>query len=139
MAEDLNSEIKLSELSTQAGVPPRTIRLYISRGLLAGPLRGGRGAVYGKEHLETLHKIRDLQAKGLTLKEIAHVLAGEGPPEGLPEPAAWWSYRLAPDVFVWVRGDVSPWRSRQIRGALARMTAEISPDEEEEGNDGHRR
>ena len=42
----------LVELSEVSGVPARTIRFYIARGLLPPPLVGGRSACYGAEHLK---------------------------------------------------------------------------------------
>ncbi len=68
-------EWTLKELAAETGVPERTIRFYISRGLVDPPLRGGRGAAYGAGHKARLEEIRKLQAKGLMLVEIAHVLA----------------------------------------------------------------
>ena len=49
----------LAELSEESGTPARTIRFYIARGLLDGPLKAGRGAVYTAEHLARLEKIKE--------------------------------------------------------------------------------
>jgi len=118
------AELTLWQLAEQAGLPPRTIRFYIARGLLPGPRKGGRRAVYGPEHLERLGRIRELQAQGYTLAEIARLLAADGQPN-LPQPTSWWCYPVAEDVQVWVRGDVKPWRAHRIRQALLRMMAEL--------------
>jgi DNA-binding transcriptional MerR regulator len=48
----------LAELADASGIPPRTVRFYIARGLLEGPEVAGRGATYGPGHLERLQKIR---------------------------------------------------------------------------------
>lgn len=48
----------LAELAQKAGLPGRTIRFYIARGLLPGPLKAGRGATYGPEN-----KVTDNQAR----------------------------------------------------------------------------
>ena len=56
-------------------MPERTIRFYISRGLVDPPLRGGRGAAYGVGHKARLEAIKKLQAKGMMLAEIAHAIA----------------------------------------------------------------
>ena len=69
----------LAELSEESGMPARTIRFYIARGLLDGPVKAGRGAVYTAEHLARLEKIKEMQAEGRMLAEIAHDLTG-GPP-----------------------------------------------------------
>ena len=125
----------LSELAEETGIPARTIRFYIARGLLEGPVRGGRGAVYTAKHAERLAEIRRLQAGGKMLSEIAAVVAGGKEPRELPEPSAWWQYPLSDDVVVWVRASASPWRLRQIRSGLADLTARLrrepgKPDEE---------
>ncbi|MFM8393601.1 MAG: MerR family transcriptional regulator, partial [Acidobacteriota bacterium] len=96
-------ELSLADLAERSGTPARTIRFYIARGLLAGPLKAGRGASYGEEHLARLREIRDLQANGLTLTEIARRLTtGERARPEMGRPQALLSYRLAPDVVVQV-------------------------------------
>jgi len=121
-------ERNLAELAEESGVPARTIRFYISRGLLPGPLSAGRGAVYSDEHMERLEAIRKLQAKGLTLAEVGRALGGDKAREALPAPSAWWQYSVAEDVTVSVRGDASPWRLRQIRAALAQLAAQLEQE-----------
>jgi DNA-binding transcriptional MerR regulator len=54
-----------------------TVRFYQARGLLPAPRRAGRVAFYGEEHQGRLERIRDLQAKGLTLATIRRLLDGE--------------------------------------------------------------
>lgn len=135
MTEESPKGIKMAELADLTGVPPRTIRLYIARGLLMGPLRLGRGAVYGEEHVERLNRIRQLQDKGLTLAEILHALTGEETGDRLPSPQPRWHYSVAEDVAVSVRADTSPWRLRHIRKALARLAAELAKPQEEDQND----
>ena len=65
----------LIELAEVSGVPAHTIRFYITRGLLAPPLVGGRAACYGEEHLKELGRIKTLQGQGRTLAQIAWQLA----------------------------------------------------------------
>jgi DNA-binding transcriptional MerR regulator len=71
----MKKEWTLRELAAETGVPERTIRFYISRGLVDPPLRGGRGAAYGAGHKARLEAIKKLQAKGMMLAEIAHAIA----------------------------------------------------------------
>ncbi len=119
--DPLPAEMNLAELSARSGVPGRTIRLYIAQGLLPGPLRAGRLAAYGPQHLETLGKIRAMQRRGLTLAHIRQALAAGEPAARLPEPTRWWNFRLAPDVAVLVAADAPPWRLRQIHRSLTVM------------------
>jgi len=129
-------EFSLAELAEQAGLPARTIRYYISRGLLPGPLKAGRRAAYSEEHLRQLRRVAELQAQGLMLAEIARDL--QPAPARAPGAMAWWEYEVGDGVRVLVRGDLSPWRLSQVRGAIAEMTARISSRDEAEGrNDGH--
>lgn len=108
----------LAELSDESGVPARTIRFYIARGLLDGPVKAGRGAEYTAAHLARLEKIKGLQLEGRMLSEIVHVLSAGESRETASPPSAWWQHVIHDDVMVWVRGDVSPWRMKQIRAAI---------------------
>jgi DNA-binding transcriptional MerR regulator len=126
------SGITLAELSEASGIPARTIRFYISRGLLKGPVKAGRGAVYSPEHLSRLEEIRTLQASGRMLSEISRD-AGRAPEQTVPEPSAWWQYTIADDITVSVRGDASPWRTKQIRSALEELARRLrQPDGDKE-------
>ena|SRR2546429_4472396 len=134
---DTTDELTFAELAAKAGLPGRTIRFYIAKGLLPGPVKAGRGATYGKEHLETLRSIKASQSKGLTLSEIARRVSGESPREILCQPAAWWNYAVAEDVTVSVRADVSPWRLKQIRRHLNEMAAGLGGTDRKEKDNEH--
>lgn len=134
----MSEALTLADLSEESGIPARTVRFYIARGLLEGPVKAGRGAAYTPTHLARLEKIKSLQADGRTLAEIAHLL-GEGPGEGKVEetapPTAWWQHAIDDDVIVFVRADVSPWRKKQIRAAVEEMAAQLAgPDRQNERN-----
>jgi DNA-binding transcriptional MerR regulator len=130
-AED--TEYTLAELAEQSGIPGRTIRYYIARGLLSEPARRGRGACYTAEHLKQLEGIRRLQEKGFTLAEIERKSGGTMPAK-VAEPVAWWQYAVADDVVVQVRSGLSPWRARLVNAALQKLAAELQP-----GNNGQRK
>ena len=115
------NEMAMAELSERSGFPARTIRYYISRGLVDGPVRLGRGAAYTEGHLQRLRRIRELKQEGLTLKEIGHRLAAAETEEGLADPTEWQRYRVAEDVVVFVSGEAAPWRLRHIRSTLSDM------------------
>ncbi len=126
----MNEYLTLPELAEATGLPARTIRFYIARGLLDGPLKAGRGAVYTPEHLARLDRIKGLQAEGRMLSEIGRILGG-AQTECCPEPTAWWQHAVADDVVVWARTDVSPWRTKQVRAAIGEL-ARILRDERKE-------
>jgi DNA-binding transcriptional MerR regulator len=131
MAEQ-RSSLSLVELSRLAGLPGRTIRFYIAQGLLSGPDKAGRGAVYGQGHLQRLAEIGRLQDQRLTLREIAGQLAGRAEEVSASEPTVWWKYRVTGDVEVQVRGDAAPWRVRMIRKELSRLAAALQAAEKAE-------
>jgi len=64
----------LTELSQAAGVTPRTVRYYVSQGLLPSPGQGP-AARYGIGHLARLRAIKRLQRDHLPLAEIRRRLA----------------------------------------------------------------
>ena len=64
----------LSELAGLANLPSRTVRYYIQIGLIPRPLGVGRGAHYGRAHLERLLSIQKWQSAGLSLERIREVL-----------------------------------------------------------------
>ena len=66
----------LTELADLAGVTPRTVRYYLSQGLLPSPGTSGPGAKYDDAHLGRLRLIRKLQREHLPLAEIRQRLAG---------------------------------------------------------------
>ena len=115
----------LETLAALSGVSERTIRYYITRGLLPGPVRGGRGAFYTEGHLGRLQEIREQQQRGFTLTAIERLATAAEAVERLPEPETWLSYKIAPDLVVQVRGGTSPWRVRQVRSALERLAKEF--------------
>ena len=117
----------LAELSEASGVPGRTIRYYISRGLLDAPLQSGRDAAYGPQHLQRLEAIARLQAEGLTLQDIGIRLSRPARAVIAP-PAPFFRYSLGAEVSVEVRAGLSPWRIKQIQAALNDFAARIAAD-----------
>ncbi|MBI3679665.1 MAG: MerR family transcriptional regulator [Acidobacteria bacterium] len=136
---DGESQFSLSELEARSGVPARTIRFYIARGLLDGPARAGRGAYYTTAHLRRIEWIREQQSQGAMLAEIAVKLRPAPEGQRLAQPEAWLQYSLSEDVRVMVRDGASPWRIRQIRAALSELAGRLSnTDVETRSPDGDR-
>jgi DNA-binding transcriptional MerR regulator len=65
----------LHHLADLAEVTPRTVRYYISQGLLPSPSQVGPGARYGDRHLDRIRLIKLLQREHLPLAEIRARLA----------------------------------------------------------------
>lgn len=75
--------MKIGELGDACGVTAKTIRYYESIGLLDEPDRTASGyRDYGDDDIGRLRFIRDAQATGLKLDEIASVLELKGAGEG---------------------------------------------------------
>ena len=70
-------ELRVAELAEAAGVGVDTVRFYQARGLLPAPLRRGRFAIYGRDHLERLRRIRSLLEAGFSLAQIRRLLEAE--------------------------------------------------------------
>jgi DNA-binding transcriptional MerR regulator len=67
--------LTIDELASTTGMTVRTTRYYASLGLLPAPVRRGRMAYYGPEHLARLELVRGLQEHGFTLAAIERYLA----------------------------------------------------------------
>jgi len=128
----------LAELSEESGIAARTIRFYIARGLLEGPVKAGRGAVYTAAHLGRLEEIKRLQGQGCVLAEIGRILNGPPPAETAEAPSSWWQHAIGDDVMVWVRADASPWRIKQIRAAIDEMASRVGAPKGRKGRSNHK-
>lgn len=64
------SSYSLSDLCSVSGVTPRTVRYYVSQGLLRPPTGSGPAARYDDGHRDRLRMIRRLQRDHLPLAEI---------------------------------------------------------------------
>src|SRR5262249_18661022 len=68
-------QMRLSDLAERAGIPPRTVRYYVQRGLLQAPRFRGPDTAYEEEHLIRLRAIRRLQERFFPLDAIQVELA----------------------------------------------------------------
>jgi len=66
---DRSAPLTIDDLAQQAGVPVRTVRYYISQGLLPGPDGRGKAATYDADHLARLRLIRRLADGHVPLAE----------------------------------------------------------------------
>jgi DNA-binding transcriptional MerR regulator len=71
---DDDNKLTIDELAAASRVPSRTIRFYQSRGALMAPEIRGRVAFYGKQHVERLKLIAQLQDRGLRIDAIGDLL-----------------------------------------------------------------
>lgn len=68
---------RVEELARRADTSVDTIRFYQKRRLLEPPMREGRVAWYGPQHVERLARVRELRSRGLTLALIGRMLDGD--------------------------------------------------------------
>lgn len=135
MAERSETRHGIRELVQLTGVPRRTIRYYVQRGLLEAPLGRGRGHYYTSAHLERLRQIRQLQEQGLSLEEIRHRLEAGGPRDGdapLPPLELATRIEVAPGVEILVsHGTRSP-SPHQLRALATAAMDILAPRERED-------
>jgi DNA-binding transcriptional MerR regulator len=68
-------DLFMDHLVEQSGVAARTIRHWISLGLLPRPKGAGLGAVYGRDHLLRVWVVAALRREGMRLEDIKTLLA----------------------------------------------------------------
>ena len=118
----------IDELSTLAGITPRTVRYYIAEGLVDRPQGEKRGAHYLRRHLEQLLLIRRWTDAGLSLDRVRELIAG-APEDPTPRRAApgsievWSRVTVADGLEIHVepgRAELTPDQARSlIRGITA--------------------
>ena len=79
MVQQRSERYRVDQLAELAGISVDLVRSYQSRGLLPPPVHEGRVAWYERRHLDRLRRIRDLKAKGWSLRSIAETLNQVGP------------------------------------------------------------
>ena len=117
----------IQELVQATGVPRRTLRFYVQRGLVPPPKGAGRGHYYTRSHLERVLQVRELQEQGRSLREIEGLLLdGEqlgtdhATPTPVPVPELVTRIRLAEGLELLVsHGARAPSADRLLRFAAA--------------------
>ena len=123
----------LAELADLAGVTTRTVRYYLSQGLLPAVGQSGPGSKYDDRHLARLRLIRRLQAEHLPLAEIRRRLdeldedsirelaTVSAPPAPSDSALEYLRSVLDPDI------NVAPRRSMPSPGRLSMATPPAAP------------
>ena len=97
----------IDELAAAAGMTPRNVRAYRTKGLLFPPIRVGRTSQYRTAHLHRLRDIRQLREAGLPLKMIIEA-ANRGEDLG-PNGALWMAAgRVGPAVRAGAERHAAP-------------------------------
>lgn len=94
----------LQELASLAGVTVRTVRFYLSKGLLPQPFGRGPGRHYGEKHLWSLRAVQYYRGLGSDLASIKQLLEGRSGRSATPEQVEDGAIAgLAPGA-IWLRG-----------------------------------
>ena len=128
----------LAELADLAGVTTRTVRYYLSQGLLPAVGQSGPGSKYDDRHLARLHLIRRLQAEHLPLAEIRRrldaldddeirELAGTDAPSAPPDSALDYLRSVLEPPSQSPRRPVVPSLARRLMATLASPQPPPSP------------
>jgi DNA-binding transcriptional MerR regulator len=131
----------IDELAALAGVTRRTVRYYVTRGLLPSPTGLGRGRHYTAEHLARLVEIRERQEAGEPLSEIEARLScqdsgapssGTPPPGEAPGLEPWTRLIVEDGIELHLRGvRLDPARARQIQLAVLQALAQLEAPRKE--------
>jgi len=79
-SDPASGSFSVNELSLLTELPLRTVRYYITQGLVDRPHGEKRGAWYDRHHLEQLLQIRKWSSAGVSLERIRELLHGAPPP-----------------------------------------------------------
>ncbi|WP_224391338.1 MerR family transcriptional regulator [Pseudonocardia sp. ICBG1293] len=94
------ADFPIEELARRAGMTVRTVRTYITRGLLPPAGRAGRAARYTGDHLDRLDLVNGLRRRGFSLGAIEVLVAQD-------------TERTAEDALRLYRGMLAPWQPEE--------------------------
>jgi DNA-binding transcriptional MerR regulator len=96
----------LADLVESSGLPERTVRNFITEGLVPPALGRGRSRYYTTDHLQRLELVARLRAERLSFDEIRDRLSAPDT-TATPEGETWQRLTLHPDLELLVRDDAS--------------------------------
>jgi DNA-binding transcriptional MerR regulator len=107
--------LSFEELCGHAGIPGRTVRYYIQRGLVDRPIGETRAAYYTAKHLDQLLTVKKWSGAGLSLDRIAELILS--PTDQVPV-----QKRHAGDVEVWSHIHIAHGIEIHLEPGRARLT-----------------
>jgi DNA-binding transcriptional MerR regulator len=132
MTED---PLRIGEIASRAGVSRRTVDFYTGLGLLT-PVRrsGGNFRLYQQMDVKRITAIRQLEAQGIRLDEISHLLTASAPDDHTRcadssespcpgDPVALKGYLTSLDAQVRALRDLPEVADHGTRGVLATLVA----------------
>lgn len=136
--------LSLTQIAEQSGLPERSVRFYIQKGLVDRPEGEKRGAYYTARHLEQCQRIRQWREAGLSLEAIAALSRRGDAPEAPAVPGfeVRTHFQVAPGIELVVAPERAGLDGEQVRelwrlvqSALGRLRSSAG---EGEGGDGSR-
>lgn len=117
--EQIEPRFSLAELVEASGLPERTVRHFITEGLVPSALGRGRSRYYTTDHLARLELVARLRAEKRSFDEIRERLAGADE-EAAPAGDTWQRIALHPDLELHVRAG-SPESVRTLAAELVQQ------------------
>lgn len=106
MEHSTSPRFTMTELVESTGLTERTIRYYISVGVVSPALGRGRSRYYTPQHLQELVRVTDLREQRLSIEEIRQQLQAKSTTTSAMESAsAWRRIILHPALELHVRED----------------------------------
>ncbi|MEN9417558.1 MAG: hypothetical protein RI988_1178 [Pseudomonadota bacterium] len=124
---DIEDRFSIHELATLSGLSTRTVRYYITEGLVDRPHGAKRGAWYAQRHLQQLLLIRRWTEAGLSLERVRELQAGapEDAPMRTTRPGTvevWSRVTLADGLELHVEPGRAGLTPEQVRALLRDLT-----------------
>ena len=135
MSVMIEDPLRIGEIASRAGVSRRTVDFYTGLGLLT-PVRrsGGNFRLYQPTDVQRIAAIRQLEAQGIRLDEITHLLTASSPEdhtrcadscEGCcpADPVAFKGYLTSLDAQVRALRDLPEVADHETRSVLTNLVA----------------
>jgi DNA-binding transcriptional MerR regulator len=117
LVQHVEPRFSLAELEEASGVPERTIRQFITAGLVPPALGRGRARYFTPDHLQRLELVARMRGDRLSIDEIrSRLLSASGPDATLSE--GWRRLTLHPDLELHIR-DGAPEAVQTLAAELA--------------------
>jgi DNA-binding transcriptional MerR regulator len=102
--QQVEPRFSLAELVEASGIPERTIRQFITDGLIPPAHGRGRARYFTPAHLERLTLVAQMRTERLSVEEIRVRLNAVGGPPG-NDSESWRRVTLHPDLELHIRAD----------------------------------
>ena len=121
----------IDDLCKITGYSRRTIRYYVSEGLLEPPAGRGRGGFYYDSHLKRLQQIKALKDRGLRISEIQKMTPDvQASVVPAPPHETWLRLAICSGIELHVREDLEAEKRKAVE-ALLRIGKSLFEGEEE--------